>query len=69
MDRGSQQAIVHGVSKVRHNLAIKQQQMMTKIAVSLSMNDYDHFYIVLWEHRKLTRPWGKQRRLPGGGDI
>ena len=55
MDRGSQQAIVHGVTKVRHNSATKQQQqMMTEIAASLNMNDYDHFYIVLWEHGKVS---------------
>ena len=55
MDRGSQPAIVHGVTKVRHNSATKQQQeMMTKIAASFNMNDYDRFYMVLWEHREVS---------------
>ena len=55
MDRGSQPAIVRGVTKVRHNSATtQQQQMMTKIAVSLHMNDYDRFYMVLWEHGEVS---------------
>ena len=38
MDRGAAQATVHGVTKVGHNLATKQQQLVEKMDSGSSQN-------------------------------